>query len=265
MFSVIIPAFNCENTLAKVLDSVKNQTRFDLIDEIIVINDGSTDTTKEVIVDYVQNNPQVCIQYKEQKNRGVSYTRNRGIKEAKSEWIALLDADDLWLPNKIERQVSCIEKNPDICFLGTQHPLRFLGASKKGLYKVSPQELCVRNCPSTPSVVFKRDVAIKLGLFDEQRNYGEDIQFFQKFMLQDSYYILAEKLVEISFVKKYFAQSGLSSNLKEMHKGRNDNTRELYQMGLISKPYLILMLCLNQLKYVRRRGQQSINRLRKGK
>lgn len=259
MFSVIIPAFNCENTIVKVLDSVKNQTRFDLIDEIIVINDGSTDRTKKVILDYIQNNPQVCIQYREQKNKGVSYTRNRGIKEAESEWIALLDADDLWLPNKIERQAGCIKENSDICFLGAQYPLRFLTRSKKGLYKVSPQELCIRNCPQTPSIVFKKDVAVELGLFDEQRSYGEDIQFYQKFMMKDSYYILVEQLIEAGFAKKFYAQSGLSSNLKEMHKGRNDNTCELYQMGLISKPYLILMLCFNQLKYVRHKTQQKIN------
>ena len=264
MFSVVIPMYNSEDTIQKVLASVAEQTRVDLIEEVIVINDGSTDASVNKVREFQKNNERLNIILLEQSNMGVSAARNAGMKVAKGDWIALLDSDDLWRCNKIERQVECIEQNLDICFLGAQHPLRFLTRSKNGLYKVSPQELCIRTCPQTSSIVFKKDVAVDLGLFDERRSYGEDMQFYQKFMMKDSYYILVEQLTEVGFAKEFYAQSGLSSNLKEMHKGRNDNTRELYQMGLISKSYLILMLCLNQLKYVRCRGKQSINRLRKG-
>ena len=106
--------------------------------------------------------------------------------------------------------------------------------------------------PSTPSVVFKREVGIELGLFNEQISYCEDINFFQKFFLKDSYYILVEKLIQISIGKEYFNQSGLSSNLKGMKLGRDLNIKELNKLGLISKPFMFLMLAFSNVKYLRR-------------
>ena len=82
MFSVIIPVYNCEKTIKQVLDSVRLQTRFDLVEEIIVLNDGSTDQTDKVIADYIFSNPAMPILYFRHKNHGVSYTRNRGIRAA---------------------------------------------------------------------------------------------------------------------------------------------------------------------------------------
>ena len=100
MFSVIIPAYNCEKTIRQVLDSVRRQTRFDLVEEIIVLNDGSTDQTGKIITDYISSHPTMPILYLHHKNHGVSYTRNRGIHAAKAEWIAWLDGDDVWLEQK---------------------------------------------------------------------------------------------------------------------------------------------------------------------
>ena len=104
MFSVVIPAHNCAKTVTQVLDSVKNQTRADLIEEIIIINDGSTDETAAVISQYVAKHPTMPIVFMNQENLGASATRNKAIRMAKAEWIALLDADDLWMSHKIERQ-----------------------------------------------------------------------------------------------------------------------------------------------------------------
>lgn len=253
MFSVVIPAYNCANTITEVLDSVIKQTRMDLIEEIIVINDGSKDNTDEVITKYCEEHKDICIKYFKQNNHGVSYTRNRGIKAAKGEWIALLDADDIWLPNKIERQSSVIKTNRNICFLGSSYPVKFIFKTyREGLIKISPQQLCIRYMPSTPSVIFKRQVGIELGLFDETINYGEDINFFQKFFLKDSYYILAEDLIRISIGKKFFNESGLSSHLKEMRDGREQNFFELKRMGLISYPFYWMMMIFSRIKYFRR-------------
>ncbi len=253
MFSVVIPAYNCEKTIWKVLESVVVQTRYDLIEEIILINDGSTDKTDKVIKEYIKNNPHINIQYVSRINKGVSYTRNEGIKKAKAEWIALLDADDIWLPNKMETQKKIIDSISDICFLGADSSVRLFKKSReKKVYKISPRRLCIRSVPPTPSVVFNKNMALKLGLFDETRSYSEDIQFFQKFLLVDSYYVYSEDLVNIGFNKSFFAQEGLTSNLKKMHQGRNDNVKELYQMKLISKSYMFLMLLLNEFKFFRR-------------
>lgn len=123
---------------------------------------------------------------------------------------------------------------------------------KSGLYKLSSMELCLRNMPQTSSVVFHRMTGIELGLYDVSRRYGEDIQFYQKFFLRDSYYVLAEKLTEIEIGKRYFAERGLTSNLSEMAKGRDENVRELEKLGLISPMFMMIMLMLNKVKYIRR-------------
>lgn len=260
MFSVVIPAYNCEKTIERVLTSVENQTRLDLIDEIIVINDGSTDQTDKVIRNYMENHKSMPIIYETQKNNGASYTRNRGIRMAKAQWIALLDSDDIWLPEKIERQACVIKRKKDIVFLGAQYPVKFVVRKYvKGLYKLSAKELCIRSMPTTPSVVFKKEVGIELGLYNEKMRYCEDINFFQKFLLKDSYYILAERLVEISIDKKYTAESGVSSNLRKMADGRNYNTRELYKMGLISRQFMEAMLIFNQVKFMKRYIQNRIS------
>ena len=113
MFSVVIPAYNCEKTIECVIESVLSQTAFDLIDEVVIINDGSTDGTENIIKNLIENKKLGdLIHYVYQENHGVSYTRNKGIELAKAEWIALLDSDDIWLSNKIERQAEVINKIP---------------------------------------------------------------------------------------------------------------------------------------------------------
>ncbi len=105
--SAVIPAYNAEDTIARALRSVVNQTH--PVDEIIVVDDGSTDRTAEIVQEQF---PQViCIR---QENAGVSATRNRGAEAASGEWIAFLDSDDEWLPEKIERQKAVIEGHPAI-------------------------------------------------------------------------------------------------------------------------------------------------------
>ncbi len=252
MFSVVIPVYNCEKTIERVLDSIKDQTRFDLIEEIIVLNDGSTDRTDQIITDYLSRHPALPIIYLKHPDRGVSYSRNRGIRAAKAEWIALLDADDVWVGHKLERQAQIIREHADICFLGAQAPLKILLRKRRGLCRLTAREICIRNLPPTPSVVFKRSVGERLGLFDENRQHCEDGHFFQRFLLLDSYYVLAEKLVQVSIQKRYFGESGLTSDMNMCRKGRNANIRELCAMGLISRPYMLAMLLLNQIKYPRR-------------
>ena len=259
MFTVVIPAYNCENTILRTLKSVINQTRFDLIDAIIVIDDGSIDKTGEIVKKF-QDEFSVKINYVKQDNHGVSFSRNRGIRMAQSSWIALLDSDDEWLSNKIERQHEIIEQIKDIKFLGSQYPLKILFKKRQGLVKLNAKELCIRSMPPTPSVVFERETGVKLGLFDEKMQYSEDMEFFQKFLLLDSYYVLAEKLINIDTGKKFHGQSGLSSCYIAMHKGRNANVEKMYNMGLISKTYMFFILAFNELKLIRRVLIRALNR-----
>lgn len=116
--SVIIPAYKCASYIGETLDSVLGQTYSEL--EILVVNDCSPDNTEEVILEYC--NRDARIKYlKNEINLGVAETRNRGIRAARGEWIALVDSDDCWEPNKIEVQMQLIkDKNVLFCYTGCQ-------------------------------------------------------------------------------------------------------------------------------------------------
>ncbi|MGE4514454.1 MAG: glycosyltransferase family 2 protein, partial [Chryseobacterium sp.] len=101
--------FNAENTIIKALDSVKNQD-YDLKQfEIIVINDGSTDQCKVLAENYRDAHSELNIKVITQKNGGVSKARNAGLKVATGDYIAFLDSDDEWLPQKTKRQMKFLE------------------------------------------------------------------------------------------------------------------------------------------------------------
>ena len=107
--SVVIPAYNAESYLADAIDSVLSQTYGQI--ECIVVDDGSTDATGQVIEGYGNR-----VRPLAQENTGVSAARNLGIAEAVGEFVAFLDADDVWAPEKLERQLVPLRARPDIVF-----------------------------------------------------------------------------------------------------------------------------------------------------
>lgn len=102
--SVVIPAYNRANTIRRCLDSVLAQTVSPL--EIIVVDDRSTDETVQIVQNYTDPKVRIIIL---EKNSGAQVARNRGIREAKGDWIAFQDSDDEWLPNKLEKQICALE------------------------------------------------------------------------------------------------------------------------------------------------------------
>ena len=112
MVSVIVPTFNRKKTIIRAINSILNQTYIDV--EIIVVDDCSTDDTQKVVNSLNSNK----IKYvKHDKNRGACAARNTGIKLAKGEYIAFLDSDDEWLPEKLEKQINFLKSNDaDIVF-----------------------------------------------------------------------------------------------------------------------------------------------------
>lgn len=105
--TVVIPAYNAEQTIGRAIDSVLAQTR--PADEVIVIDDGSVDGTAEVVRAYGDK-----VIFIQQENAGVSVARNAGIEAATSDWIAFLDADDEWLPEKLKCQTEHLSRNPEL-------------------------------------------------------------------------------------------------------------------------------------------------------
>lgn len=106
---IIIPAYNSAHFLAEALESVAAQTFTDW--QIVLVDDGSTDNTPEVVAPFQQRFGEK-LRYIRQENRGVSAARNRGIRSATSEFVAFLDADDIWLPRRLEYSLSTLEDRP---------------------------------------------------------------------------------------------------------------------------------------------------------
>lgn len=111
MISVIIPTFNKAFLLKEAIDSVLSQTFQDF--EIIVVDDGSTDNTREIVARISDSR----IVYHFQRNEGVNRARNKGIEISKGEYLAFLDHDDIWLPFKLELQMGCMERHREIDFV----------------------------------------------------------------------------------------------------------------------------------------------------
>jgi len=112
LVSVIIPTYNSAKYIAEAIDSVLAQTYENF--EIITIDDGSTDNTEEMLKPYMGK-----ITYIRKENGGPASARNRGIEISKGEFIAFLDADDVWLPQKLEKQMNFMRNNPDIDIICT--------------------------------------------------------------------------------------------------------------------------------------------------
>lgn len=116
--SVVIPAYKCASYIGETLDSVLGQTYPEL--EIMVVNDCSPDNSEEVILEYCSRDARIKY-LKNEANQGVAETRNRGIRAATGEWIALVDSDDCWESNKIEAQIQLLkEKSAVLCYTGCQ-------------------------------------------------------------------------------------------------------------------------------------------------
>lgn len=177
LVSVIIPLYNCEEFAAEAIESVLAQTYQNF--EIIVINDGSTDRSADAVKRYLDR-----IVYREQKNSGSAVARNEGIKLAKGELIAFLDADDLWLPDRLESQVPHFETHPET---GLAHADRILfdsetneefpddndAALKAKTGNILP-ELFQYNFIATQTVMIRRECFEDVGLFDPEFRAAQD-------------------------------------------------------------------------------------------
>ena len=192
MISVVIPLYNKAQSICATLQSVCAQTYMDL--ECIVVDDGSTDGSANVVKNYVRTLDIEDCKFKilSQENSGVSAARNRGIQEAKGEYIALLDADDQWDPHYLEEQVRMIHDFPDAAMWGINFAElsegKLIRKLETGLpegyrgyvenYFAIPGRISDLYCSS--SVVIRREVFDRVGMFDERIRYSEDIDMWYR-------------------------------------------------------------------------------------
>lgn len=173
--SVMIPAYNSARYLPEAIASVLDQTYSSY--EIIVVNDGSTDDTKEVLIPYADR-----LRYFEQENQGVSAARNRGIYLARGELIAFLDADDIFMPQKLEQQVAVFESQPDLGILNSGYQI--ITEERQAVIEIKrwskipdlTPEIWLLHKPVLPSaMMFRRDWLVKVEGFDSRFFASEDV------------------------------------------------------------------------------------------
>ena len=187
LISVIIPTYNRKEYLLEAVDSVFNQTYNKI--EIIIVDDGSTDGSEEAI--RTKNDPR--INYIWQRNSGLpAAARNVGIGHAKGEYIAFLDSDDLWLPEKLEVQLNVLIKNPQLICAASNAEL--IPETKDTVpvewntiineYFPTFQELLKANIIYNSSVLMRKEIVKKIGPLDE--NIGlraiEDFEYWLRIL-----------------------------------------------------------------------------------
>ena len=209
--SVIIPVYNAEKTLKKCIDSVLRQKDEDI--EMVLINDGSTDLSGEIVQEYKEKNPKVISYYKK-KNTGVADTRNYGIKKAKGEYILFLDADDYLDINLYSLVKQYIEKNIDLIKFKLQRedlkgnitekvdgPVFEDKTGEEGFEELYATDVLL----DSPCVyVIKKDIFIKNKLEFKVGTEHED------FGLMPFVIVLAKTMISINFYGYHYVQVGNS-------------------------------------------------------
>ena len=256
--SVIIPTYNRKETLKRAIQSVLMQSYTPY--EIIVIDDGSDDGTKEWLKDNYPN-----VKYIYQMNSGVSSARNKGIKFARGDWIALLDSDDEWLPSKLKDQAYEIELNPAAKFLHTneiwiRNGVRVNQMKKHKKYGGYIFEKCLDMCRISPSsVLIKKDIFDEIGMFDETLKVCEDYDLWLRFASKYPVHFLDQPLI-----KKY---GGHSDQLSKVDDGiesyRIRSLKKIMNSNILNKKQkTITKDVLVKKMYIYAKGLEKRNKIR---
>ena len=222
--SVIIPTYNRANCITKAIDSVLAQSFQDF--EIIVWDDGSTDDTREIVKAYGDHR----IRYYFGDNHGVSFARNRAIEQASGKYIAFLDSDDVWEPEKLLSQLSMFNMydSLDIICTDNRNINKIVGSewtsfgrhragkNNLGTIKIDENYFVIttgllENIFTFPlrlsTIMVKKDVLFEVGLFDENLRNGEDRELWWRIGLLGKVF----GYIDLVLVQKYQIDAGLSS------------------------------------------------------
>ena len=201
LVSAVIPTFNRAQKVVAAIESVRAQTWTDL--EIIVVDDGSTDGTVDAIESIADHNfphlgERPAIRYVYQTNKGPSYARNTGIEAARGDWIAFLDSDDIWFPEKIERQLRAIEQFKGQCgacisnarLISAHMDTTTFSAAEKRFYQPVgsfPQATAALVASLggiwIQTLLARRDLVNQIGGFDTDLDFAEDQDFLFRLSL----------------------------------------------------------------------------------
>ncbi len=204
MISVVTPAFNAEKYIGQAIESVQSQGLD--VWEMIVVDDGSNDRTRAIIRSYAEKDARVRLI--ECHHGGVSQARNVGLSAARYEWIALLDADDVFLPGKLKKQLEAAAREPDVVLWGTYaynigeqgaiyDVVRDGPASRVAFEKLrrTGDVIMLKNS----STLFRRTFALELNGFDSRFDSAEDTDLWNRMAEHGPVMVIPEPLILYRF------------------------------------------------------------------
>lgn len=236
LVSVVIPMYNSSSYITPTIKSALNQTYKNI--EVLVVDDCSKDNSVEVVNNLAKADPRLrCIP--QEKNQGAAVARNRGIKEAKGQYIAFLDSDDLWAEDKIEKQVDLMKaKNVAFVYCAydwvDENDIRIKGKVKikeRVLYK----DLLTKTYICTPAAIYDRNVigAVEMPL----RRTGQDYAFWMVLLKKTDAYGIDEALVHVR------RRSG------SLSKNKFQNLKDIWEVQTINEGINKVAVCCHLIGY----------------
>lgn len=195
--SVIMPVYNSEKYLRESIESILNQTFTDF--EFILIDDCSTDNSWNIIEEYNKKDNRI-IAIKNEKNMGVSFNRNLGIKKSISEYIAFLDSDDIALSERLYKQYCFLENNNNFCLCGTNFDIIDKNSKKIGERKFPENNEEIKksilffNPFGQNTILVRKSIFDQVGLYNESLKNAEDLDMWIRIGSKHNFYNIQENL-----------------------------------------------------------------------
>ena len=226
--SVIIPTYNREHFIAKTIRSVLEQTYGDF--EIVIVDDGSTDGTRKELEQFGSK-----IKIVTQPNSERAVSRNNGVRNSSGKYIAFLDSDDLWIPDKLKSQVEILDSNPEIILTYGQS-LRInkhgkeINYAKRQLQGASGnvfEDLLMRNFIASPTPIVRREEFDKTSGFQSKYIPYEDWEFWLRFSLLGKFYFINRPL---AYYRIHEEQSVKNINAEKIEKVTFDLLKDSFNL-----------------------------------
>jgi len=244
VITVLMSAYNAEKYLREAIESILNQTFKDF--EFIIINDCSTDKTKKIIEEYANKDARIKL-INNATNLGLTKSLNIGLEEARGEYVARLDADDVSLSERLEKQLEFMNKNRDITLTGAWAEIIDEEGKAKGFIKGETDETALyfkmifSNQLVHSSILFNKDSIVAAGGYNEKYVYAQDYELYSRLLTNNRIANQSEVLIKLRThngsitrnekIKAFYQQAVLEIIKNNMSKWTNINSKTFDELA----------------------------------